>query len=253
MIDLSTSVPPPYTPGWWLSVYPSALEAGGSFQYSWSPPRVIVPGQPAADPERARTEAARRARTRARRYCAANRLSRFGTLTYRGEGCHDPKVLRADIGAFFRALRAALGGAPLPYLWVPEWHKSHGLHVHFAVGQFVPRGLIQSAWGRGFIKIKLLSDMPVGSGDVEAARRAAGYLSKYVGKAFDGPKVGGLHRFDVAQGFQPKRVRVYARTVEEVVEQASLVAGRGDPDRLWRSVDQAEWQGPPAVWVSWRG
>ena len=33
----------------------------------------------------------------------------------------------------WRSLRSALGGAALPYLWVPEWHKSgHGLHAHFA-------------------------------------------------------------------------------------------------------------------------
>ena len=48
---------------------------------------------------RAREEAARRARAKVRRYGAANRLNRLGTLTYRGEGCHDPLRLRADLAA----------------------------------------------------------------------------------------------------------------------------------------------------------
>jgi hypothetical protein len=52
-----------------------------------------------------------------RRYGAANRLNRLGTLTYRGEGCHDPRALRGDLAGFFRELRAGLGGGPLPYLW----------------------------------------------------------------------------------------------------------------------------------------
>lgn len=112
-----------------------------------------------------------------RRYCAANRLNRLGTLTYRGVGCHDPKELRAHVGGFFRTLRPDLGGKPLPYLWTAEWHKSdHGLHVHFAVGRYVRRDLIERAWGRGFVHIKLLGDLPVGSTTLDEARQAARYL-----------------------------------------------------------------------------
>ena len=78
---------------------------------------------------------ARRARSKLRRYCAANGLTRLATLTYAGEGVHDPVLLRRDLAVFFRTLRTALGGKALPYVWVPEWHKTdHGLHVHFAFG-----------------------------------------------------------------------------------------------------------------------
>lgn len=112
--------------------------------------------------------------------------------------------VRADLGAFWRSLRTLLGGAPLPYLWVPEWHKSgHGLHAHFAVGQFVPRSLIEQAWGRGFVHIKRLSDLPVGTTRRDEARVAARYLSKYVTKTFE-EDLDGLHRFDVAQGSGPR-------------------------------------------------
>jgi hypothetical protein len=193
-----------------------------------------------------------------RRYCAANRLNRLGTLTYRGEGCHDPRQARRDVGTFFRALRDLLGVGPFQYVWVPEWHKSgHGLHLDFAVGRYVPRGLIEQARGRGFVHIKLLGDLPVGLGSFAEARAAAGYLSKYVAKSFDDdadeverPK--GLHRFDVAQGFTPRSARIWGASRDEVIEYASGVMG-GPPDVFWSSSDVEDWQGPPAVWLQWRG
>ena len=167
--------------GWFVTLYPGAGEVGGSFRYS-------VPVQPApgaGDPERSREEAARRAARKVRRYCAHNRLNRLGTLTYRGAGCHDPHRLRRDVAEFFRTLRALLGGDAFAYVWVPEWHKTdHGLHVHFAVGMFIPRGLISRAWGHGFVHIKQLrSRLPSGATVRDEARVAARYLSKYVRKA----------------------------------------------------------------------
>jgi len=114
--------------GWWLSVYPEAREAGGG----WVSGRTGGGRLDERDvEERSAVEAARRARGQVRRYCAGNRLNRLGTLTYRGEGCHDPKAIRQDLGVFFRKLRRGLGGEPFPYLWVPEWHpQGHGLHAH---------------------------------------------------------------------------------------------------------------------------
>ena len=106
-------------------------------------------------------------------------MNRLGTLTYRPPGCHDPKAIRADLGVFFRRLRDLTGGRAFPYVWVPEWHKSdHGMHAHFAVGQFIPRGLIEEAWGHGFVHIKLLGDLPVGSGRHAEARKAGVILSR---------------------------------------------------------------------------
>jgi len=240
--------------GWWLTAYPSAAEAGGSFLYQLRRRPPAVRGGPAADPERSRVEAARRARARVRRYCAANRLNRLGTLTYAGAGCHDVHEFRGDIAAFFRNLRDARGGQPFPYLWVPEWHPGgHGLHGHFAVGQYVPRGLIAEAWGLRFVSIKLLSDLPVGSGRLDEARRAAGYLSKYVGKSFGEDRPAGLHRFDVAQGFQPERVRVYGRTCREALAGAGGLMGSPVPSRVWDSRSVEAWQGPPCLWASWPG
>jgi hypothetical protein len=235
-----------------LALYEAAGEAGGSFRHSWEPSRSGG-GVGAADPERSAAEAARRARTRLRRYCAANRLNRLGTLTYRGTGCHDPRRVRGDLHEFFRGLRRLLGGEAFPYVWVPEWHKTgHGLHAHFAVGRFIGRRLIERAWGRGFVHIKLLGDLPVGSGAWHEARLAAWYLAKYVAKGLDDrarrPK--GLHRYEVAEGFQPLPVTVHGRTVREALVAASERMG-GAPVRVWQSREEPEWQGPPAVWAQW--
>jgi hypothetical protein len=241
--------------GWSLSLYPSAGEAGGSFTYSLRPRRSYAPGGSAADPERARAEAARRARAKVRRYCAAHRLNRLGTLTYRGAGCHDPAQLRIDVAAFFRSLRSTLGGVAFPYVWVPEWHTTdHGLHVHFAVGQYTRRQMIDRAWGHGFVHIKRLGDMAVGSTTLHEARRAAGYLSKYVSKSFDGDPARearlGLHRYEVAQGFQPPVRRLRGRSSAAVLAEAVQIMG-AEPSSYWSSAEVEDWQGPPAVWAAW--
>lgn len=241
------------TAGWTFSLFPDAGEGGGSFQGSIRRVPDYVSRGFAADPERAAAEAGRRARARLRRYCAANRLNRLGTLTYRGEGCHDSSLVRDHLGDFFRGLRSNLGGSALPYVWVPEWHKSgHGLHAHFAVGRYVKRSLIESAWGRGFVHIKLLGNLPVGSGALSEARAAAGYLSKYVAKTFTDPstRVLGLHRYDVAQGFQPKPVHLSGSSPDSVLAQASSVLGSA-PSFEWSSSSVEDWQGPPAIWAQW--
>jgi hypothetical protein len=236
---------------WQLSLYPTAGEAGGCFRAPRQPVRDWVPGRPAADPERARSEAARRARAKVRRYCAGNLLNRFGTLTYAGRGCHDPAQLRTDLADFFRALRTALGGQSLPYVWVPEWHKTdHGLHAHFALNRFVGWRLIRATWGHGNISIKLLSDLPAGSSKREEARRAAGYLSKYVSKTFDAPHLFGRHRYDVAQGFQPTVRRLTGRSADDVLDQACAVMD-SEPIRSWSSAQVEDWDRPPAVWFAW--
>ena len=176
-------------------------------------------------------------------------MNRLGTLTYRGEGCHDPLVLRADVARFFRSLRRGLGGEAFPYLWVPEWHPGgHGLHVHFAVGRFIGRGVIEAAWPHGFVHIKLLGHLPAGGGVLAEARKAARYLSKYVSK--DPAAGSGLHRYEVAQGFQPTVHKIWGRTVVEAIVQASVFIGLR-PEHIWTSDTTEDWSGPPAAWVSW--
>lgn len=221
---------------------------------SYRPRPMWVPAGRASDPQRASAEAARRARGKVRRYCAANGLSRLGTLTYAGEGVFDPVEVRRHVAVFFRDLRSALGGRRLPYLWVPEWHKTHGLHLHFGLGQYVDYRLIRATWGRGIIHIKRLSNLPVGSGELAASRAAAGYLSKYVTKSFDDtehPRILGRHRYDVAQGFQPQATRFRGVSSGQVLGQAVEVMGGRQPAISWSSDGVEGWRAPPAVWFAW--
>jgi hypothetical protein len=234
---------------WSFNLYPDAGEGGGCFV---RPLRPLSQGGP-PNPGRSRQEAARRARAKLRRYCAASRLNRFATLTYAGAGCFDPVQLRADVAEFFRGLRRELGGEPLPYAWVPEWHPGgHGLHVHLAVGRYVKQRLIADVWGRGIAHIKLIGDLPVGSGALEEARVAAGYLAKYVSKSIGDERIPRLHRYEVAQGFQPEKVPLRGVSEAAVVERASERMGSA-PARIWRSAGQEGWQGSPAYWCAWAG
>ena len=74
----------------------------------------------------------------------------------------------------------------------------------------MPRRLIERAWGHGFVHIKLLDGLPVGSGALGEARLAARYLARYVGRDLDDERrLAGLHRYEVAQGFQPAKVECY--------------------------------------------
>jgi hypothetical protein len=238
--------------GWGLTLYPDAREGSGTFRAAvdtWEGRRGVV-GE-SRNPERSQAVAAGRAASKARRYCAANRLNRLGTLTYAGGGCHDPAELRSDLASFFRNLRTACGGAPFPYLWVPEWHKTdHGLHAHFAFGRYVKRSYMEAAWGRGFVHIKLLGDLPVGSGAIEEARKAAGYLSKYIGKDFDHEHLVGLHRYEVAQNFQPRTIKVSAPKLQDAIDLAADAMG-GRPAKVSTSDEWANWSGPIAVAMSW--
>jgi len=236
---------------WRATLFPTAGEAGGSYAAGSS----RGGGWAALEDEevaaaRSRAEAARRALTRVRRYSVANRLTKLGTLTYAGEGCRDPRVLRRDVADFMRNLRSSLG-EPIPYLWVPEWHPNgHGLHVQFGLGRYVARGLIVRAWGRGFVDIRLLGDLPVGSGRIEIARRTASYLGKYVAKTFATEDLRGLHRYEVAQGFQPPSLRLEGRSDVEILERASEHMG-AEPTKRWYSNERKEWRGPPALWFQW--
>lgn len=127
---------PPQRAAWVLNLYPEAGEAGGCFVPSRRPTRIYSPAGAAKNPERAGAEAARRAKGQVRRYCAGNRLNRFGTLTYGPPRCTDPREVRTHVGAFFRELRSGLGGDALPYVWVPELHKD---------GKHFPRPLCRRA------------------------------------------------------------------------------------------------------------
>ena len=80
---------------------------------------------------------------------------------------------------------------------------------------------------------------------------AARYLARYVGReADDERRLPGLHRYEVAQGFQPERVECYGASEQDVIERASRLMGQA-PERIWRSTAVEGWHGPPACWAQW--
>ena len=114
------------------------------------------------------------------------------------------------------------------------------------------QSLIAEVWARGITHIKLIGDLPVGSGALEEARQAARYLAKYVSKNVADERVPRLHRYEVAQGFQPDKLPLAGRSQEAVIEQASERMG-GSPASRWCSSEQEGWRGPPAYWCAWAG
>ena len=118
------------------------------------------------------------------------------------------------------------------------------------MGRYVPQTLIRAAWGRGHVHIKLLGDLPVGSGALAEARLAARYLGKYAGKAVDGERPAGLHRYEVAQGFKVAPIQLEGASAEGVLEQASGVMGAA-PSHVWHSSRAEGWSAPPACWAAW--
>jgi hypothetical protein len=230
---------------WQLVLYPGAGEASAVFHSARSNQRGQGPG---TDPEDAARVATRRARTKSRRYCAHNGLTRFGTLTHAGTGCWDPLELRVEMATFFRRLRAHIGRR-FPYIWVGEWHKSHGLHAHYAIGRYVRREAIVGAWGRGFITIKLHGDLPLGSSGLAESRHTARYLSKYMTKSVE-EVAAGLHRYEVGQGFQPATVSFRGRSSDEVLRWAATEMGR-TAEFVKPSAEWNQYLGPPAVFASW--
>jgi hypothetical protein len=132
---------------------------------------------------------------------------------------------------------------------VAEWHPGgHGLHGHFAVGRYVDKELIERSWDRGFVEIRRINGEFQYASALARARVAAAYLGKYVAKAFE--RSGGLHRYEVAQGFQPEAWRFFAETREDAVR-LCIELRHGAIPRFSASDEWDGWQGPPTLWMQW--
>jgi len=160
-----------------------------------------VPPQP--NPARCQAEAVRRARTTVRRFCAEHKLVYMWTLTYRGDGEHDVEQVRRHVERLREKIVKDRNGRPFPYVAVPELHSSdHGFHVHMAVPFWYKHRKLAKAWGRGHVWCSSLHQR--GQCRFEGSRRAAGYLAKYIGKAFEETAMG-RHRYWRASGYTIER------------------------------------------------
>ena len=232
---------------WRIALYPDAGEASAVFQGTAAVSRSFDVHRPTTGPD---PSADRRARRQIRRYCAANRLVYLWPATYAptDDGRLDPRRVRADIREFFRRLRRVIGRA-FPYLLVIEWHKTgHGQHVQFAVAEYMAHPTVRDVWGHGIVWVSGPRGRTGPDATLAEARRVARYVAKYVAK--EAAAAGGLHRYEVAQGFQPRCRVLYAATADGALLAAADEMG-GPPTRKWESRSDAEWAGPPAVWASW--
>jgi hypothetical protein len=252
---IPTQLVEPGAKGWWrFKLFPDAFEASGSRRWILEQRELGSSGGYSEQPlefrqGRSQEVANRRAAGRLRRYVVANRLNRLGTLTY-ASPCRDPKQVSVDVGAFFRRLREVIGRR-FPYVWVREWHPSgHGLHVHFLVGRFIHQSTIKEVWGKGIVDIRSRGMRRLGDGAAAEARQQARYLSKYITKAAEEERSPWLHRFEVAQRYQPKCVVVSAPNEHRAIDSLAKRMG-GVPQFIWRSSDQQEWLGPLARWLAW--
>lgn len=245
---VAESRPRPASAGWSVTAYPDAGEAVFFFRGAWqpTPSGQSTGGDPAAN----RLRAERRAQTKVRRYCAANGIDRLATLTFAPPFCTDAKELRGHVSRFIRRMRCARGGK-FPYVWVPELHKDgERLHVHVGLAEYIAKAELAALWGHGFVDVRLVRSGSRGS-DSDRARRAARYLSKYVGKAFDAVSVIGCHRYEVAQGFQPRQETMVFGSELEARQWASTLMGGETPSHVWYSSEVEDWQGPPTEVAFW--
>jgi hypothetical protein len=209
----------------------------------------------AADPERAEREAARRARATLRRWCVANQCDRLGTLTFA------PEYLPADRAGVWRVVarfRRRMAEVDPDLVMAVTIEGDPGveqggedgkrLHVHIAFNRYVRQDVVERAWGVGFVDLRKIRT--AGEGKRARARRAAGYLAKYVGKEF-GAGAGGRglngRRHSVTKGHA---VRWVQRRLSELPEVLQWVHDRcgGPVSGAWSSASAEGWRGPP-IWV----
>lgn len=157
------------------------------------------------------------------------------------------RLVMGAVGSFVRRLRAFLGVERLPYLYVVESHKDGHLHGHLLLDRFVDADALARLWGNGWVDVRRFAS--AGRGGREAARRAAAYASKYVGKSLGLDLEHGQHSYEVAQGFDPTVVcrRGYGSSwsaVGWVLGHRQAIVHRID------SGDCDDYSGPPWLWLS---
>lgn len=198
--------------------------------------------------ERAKVEADRRARIKVRRYCVRNGLDILITLTFDNEHLPTSRAGAWPPIETFRRRLVGLVGETFPMLAVIERGAKNGrLHVHLAVGRFIPREQIEAAWGCGFIDVRKIR--VAGEGKRSRCRMAAHYLAKYVAKDDQDDREFNDKRYSVAKGFGV--VSRSQRVGDKFAGLALLDAWCGGAGVvfMWDSSVDPDWLGPPCVAV----
>jgi len=174
---------------------------GGLAEFGWSfvqAPRKRKAGRGDSE-DRGKNEdrASRRARSRLRHLVLASGASYLLTLTYRAN-VSDFCRSALDLATFVRLVRRRY---PVwPYVAVPELQSRGAWHWHLAVRGWQKVAFLRSAWRQvvkdGNIDVK----QPPRLRGMNARVALVRYLSKYLTKAFKGPRELNQHRFRACHG-----------------------------------------------------
>lgn len=180
----------------------------------------------------------RRGRARLRRYAKANSLRFLSTLTY-AEAAESVEEVQHDWRMFVQRLRRAGYTDPWARVFERGKRNTQRLHGHFATS--TPVEHLAERWGHGFVA-------QVDHGEANPWQVAA-YLTKYLGKEALGSRM-----YDVARGFQPRRIEHECETPAHALDLvSSTFYGGAEPSYSWASTDRPDWVGPPSFFFAWEG
>jgi hypothetical protein len=177
---------------------------------------------------------------------------------------YDIKSAWALVDTFRRNLREA--GMDCVLL-VPELCKGGQYHFHGAFPGWLEVKVLERAWGHGFVLIKK-PKVPKGTPLRARSRVLAGYLSKYLGKAFGGspaeaaepvpagetpngsPTAFNGKRYTTSRGTAVRKVNRLCSSMFSAYDAACLALGVTSIEMVWSSADADDWAGPPtSIWL----
>jgi hypothetical protein len=154
----------------------------------------------------------------------------FGTLTFK-ENITDLKTANHEFTDFIKRLNYELFETKLSrlrYIAVPEFQKRGAVHFHivfFNLPEHVAKSerrnrRIANTWGNGFVDFKPVNDI----------EHAANYISKYMAKNFDEPRLDGKKKYFCSKGLKrPSVIRDQGRA-NAVIEDLSAEITKYEKD-----------------------
>jgi hypothetical protein len=159
--------------------------------------------------------------------------------------------MRRRVQGFMRRLQQHAGS--VPYVYVLEQHKDGAWHAHLILGVYLRHAVVERLWGHGWVFVSKHGPRDGHLNQRETlrsvVRRAAGYVAKYVTKAYESGD--GRHGYEVGQGFQPESVVIDGEHLGELLSDLRQLMGGGPPEVLWDSDQVPDWEGPRCLWGKW--
>lgn len=248
LLDGGTKLVSPGQAGWVVNLAPDAGECSVTYVSPRSGGALV--GSESNDEDN-QQRAGRRARKEARQYAVQNQLVYRWTLTFPEETpCSRERfgTVRRRVNQLCRELR--VGDEAFPYLYTIEEHPGgHGYHVNLLVGSRYEHSRVTELWG-GHVWV---SGPRRRFGRRATARGHVGYALKSLAYAMKGDErpERGLHRYERAQGFKVRRVRVVVRTFAEARAQALVRMAGEVPKHEFDLTSLADYRGPPCHFLVW--